>query len=279
MLVASGAAQLPSSNSPAARALPPPYDPYPPGILPPDLRPEIRRVQREIREIFGQYLQQMQALPPPTVTGNPPTLQGSGEEAQRILGGLLNYDLKMSPFKNIACVSCHLPYAGFSGPIPSVNLTMIAYPGTYHYRAGKRTAQRYTYSPYFPQLFYDPTAAAFFGGNFWDGRSTGYLLQNPDAEQAQHPPVDTQEMGFPDTACIAYRLQQAVYRPLFELIWGAGSLDIKFPKNTEKICSTPGGATQLGGSATPIALSEDDRVKANRVYDNWGESISKYESS
>jgi cytochrome c peroxidase len=40
----------------------------------------------------------------------------------------------------------------------------------------------------------------FVGGNFWDGRSTGYLLQSADAEQAQHPPVDTQEMGFPDTA-------------------------------------------------------------------------------
>jgi cytochrome c peroxidase len=92
-------------------------------------------------------------------------------------------------------------------------------PGTVRFRAGKRTAQRYTYSPYFPQMFFDHTSAAFFGGNFWDGRSTGYLLQNPDAEQAQHPPVDTQEMGFPDTACIAFRLAQAEYRSLFELVW------------------------------------------------------------
>jgi cytochrome c peroxidase len=43
----------------------------------------------------------------------------------------------------------------------------------------------------------------FFGGNFWDSRSTGYKLQSPDSEQAQHPPVDTGEMGFADTACIA----------------------------------------------------------------------------
>jgi hypothetical protein len=47
----------------------------------------------------------------------------------------------MSPFQNEACASCHMPYAGFSGPIPSVNLTMIAYPGTFRYRAGKRVAQ------------------------------------------------------------------------------------------------------------------------------------------
>ena len=86
-------------------------------------------------------------------------------------------------------------------------------------------------------------------------------------------------MGFPDTACIAFRLSQAVYRPLFELIWGKGSLDIKFPKDTEKICSTPGGAAVFGGSATPIPLSPADRTKANRVYDNWGQSISFYEAS
>jgi hypothetical protein len=29
--------------------------------------------------------------------------------------------------------------------------------------------------------------------------SDGYLLRSPDAHQAQGPPVDTQEMGFPGT--------------------------------------------------------------------------------
>jgi len=89
-----------------------------------------------------------------------------------------------------------MPCAGFSGPIPSVNLTMIAYPGTFRYRAGKRVAQRYTYSPDFPVLEYNPTQGGFFGGNFWDARSTGFKLQSPDAEQAQHPPVDTQKWVF-----------------------------------------------------------------------------------
>ena len=83
-----------------------------------------------------------------------------------------------------------MPYVAFSGPIPSVNLTMIAYPGSAHFRANKRTAQRYTYSNYFPPLQYDPTQGAFFGGNFWDSRATGYRLRSADAEQAQGPPVD-----------------------------------------------------------------------------------------
>ena len=120
-------------------------------------------------------------------------------------------------------------------------------------------------------LEYNATQGAFFGGNFWDARSTGYKLQSADAEQAQHPPVDTQEMGFPDTACIAFRLSKAVYRPLFELVWGA-DFHIRWPGNTEKICSTPGGAAMFRGSATPIRLSPEDRTKANNIYDHWGQS-------
>jgi cytochrome c peroxidase len=255
------------------------YNPYPPGILPDDLVSEIARVRREVNGIFEEALGEWRALPPPTLTGNPPTLQGTGYQAVQILGKLLNFDENMSPFKNEACGFCHMPYAGFSGPIPSVNLTMIAYPGSAEFRAGKRSAQRYTYSPKFPVFQFNEVQGLFFGGNFWDARSTGYLLQSADAEQAQHPPVDTQEMALPDTACIAFRLSQAVYRPLFELVWGAGSLDIKFPKDTEKICDTPGGAAEFGGSATPIPLSPADRTKANRVYDNWGQSISSYEAS
>jgi cytochrome c peroxidase len=255
------------------------YNPYPPGILPSDLNFEIARVQREVDFIEKEAIAEWHALPPLTFTGQPPTIQGSGYDGVRTLGKLLNFDKNISTFKDEACGFCHMPYAGFSGPIPSVNLTMIAYPGSFHYRAGKRTAQRYTYSPDFPVLNYNQTQGAFFGGNFWDARSTGYLLQSADAEQAQHPPVDTQEMGLSDTACVAFRLSQAVYRPLFEEIWGKGSLAISFPSDTESICDTPGGAAIFGSDTQPVKLSPDDRTRANSVYDHWGQSISFYESS
>jgi cytochrome c peroxidase len=278
-----------SAKKPFATPSPTFYNPYPPGILPADIDSEIARVQREITFIENEALAQASALPTPMLTSNPPTIHGSGYQAVKILGKLLNFDLNMSPFRNEACASCHMPYAAFSGPIPSVNLTMIAYPGSFHFRAGKRTAPRYTYSPDFPVLELDPalvtttppaaTLAAFFGGNFWDGRSTGYKLQSPDAEQAQHPPVDPLEMGFADTACIAFRISQAVYRPLFEQVWGAGSLDIKFPNNTESICEIPGGASVFGTNVQPVPLKADDRTKADRVFDNWGQSVSFYERS
>src|SRR5260370_15961471 len=86
-------------------------------------------------------------------------------------------------------------------------------------------------------------------------------------------------MGNPDTACITFKLSKAVYRPLFELVWGKGSFDINFPPNTEQICATPGGAAVFGGSATPVQLSAADRTRSNDVYDHWGQSIDAYEQS
>jgi cytochrome c peroxidase len=255
----------------------PVYNPYPPGILPANLNSEIARVLAEVDFIEARAVSRWQTLTPPTLTGQPPILQNTGTEAVETLGELMNYDKNISPGRNQACASCHMPYVAFSGPIPSVNLTMIAYPGTEHFRAGKRTAQRYTYAPFFPVLQYNEEQGLFFGGNFWDSRATGYLLRSPDAHQAQGPPVDTQEMGNPDTACIAFKLSRAPYRPLFEEVWGKGSFAISFPADTASICSKPGGA--FGMNTTPVNLSAADRTRSNDVYDHWAQSLDAYEQS
>src|SRR6266849_5716972 len=258
---------------------PPFYNPYPFGILPPDLPQEIERVLREVDFIESEALAQLRALPPPTLTNQPPLLAHTGQRLNVLVGKALNFDRNISPFENRACGFCHMPYVGFSGPIPSVNLTMVAYPGSYAFRAGKRTAQRYTYSPSFPVLNYNETQAAFFGGNFWDSRATGYLLGSPDANQAQGPPVDTQEHALPDTACIAFRLQTAVYKPFFIQIWGDAIDTIKFPHNTEEICETPGGASMFGTNTMPIKLTSAERSIASDVYAHWAQSLDQYETS
>src|SRR6266851_4812927 len=267
-------------NGNGDREEPPPpfYNPYPRGILPADLNSEIARVLREVDNIEFEALAQLRALPPPTLTNQPPVLAHTGQRLNVLLGKVMNFDKNISPFKDRACAFCHMPYVGFSGPIPSVNLTMVAYPGSFQFRAGKRTAQRYTYSPSFPVLNYNETQQAFFGGNFWDSRATGYLLGSPDEEQAQGPPVDTQEHALPDTACIAFRLESAVYKSFFERIWG-DELDIKFPHNTEEICETPGGASVFGTNTMPIKLSPEDRARANDVFNHWAQSIDQYETS
>jgi cytochrome c peroxidase len=255
------------------------YNPYPPGLLPSNLNAELARVRREIKSIYKEALAEWKATPPATVTGNPPILQGTGLRLVQILGKLELFDSTMSVNENLACTSCHMPYAGFSGPISSLNATTVAYPGSVLFRFGKRKPPAYTYSPYYPALNFNETQQDFYGGNFWDLRSTGWKIQSADAEQAQHPPLDSQEHGFPDVACIVFRLSQAEYRPLFELIYGEQAFDIKFPHNTEKICHTPAGAASLGTSTTPVKLSTVDRGQALATYDQWGLSISAYERS
>jgi hypothetical protein len=158
------------------------YNPYPPGIMPPDLDAETQRVRHEIQQIFSQSLNEAKALGPVTRKGNPPVIAGNGYEAAKLLGELLNFDESMSVKGNQACAYCHMPYTGYAGPIPSVNLTMVGYPGSSHYRASGRTPMRYTYASRFPVLQFNEAQSDFYGGNFWDGRATGYRLQNPNAE-------------------------------------------------------------------------------------------------
>src|ERR1700730_11796322 len=57
------------------------YNPYPPGIPPSDLESELARVLREVDVIEARAIQRWQALPRPTLTGQPPTLQNTGTEA------------------------------------------------------------------------------------------------------------------------------------------------------------------------------------------------------
>ena len=130
----------------------PVYNPYPPGILPTDLDSEIARVQREVDVVEDRALTRWHTLQPPVRAGQPPVLTNIGTEAIETLGELMLFDRNMSPMRNQACASCHMPYAGFGGPIPSVNLTIIAFPGTAHFRVGKRIPQRHPYSPFFHVL-------------------------------------------------------------------------------------------------------------------------------
>ncbi len=255
-----------------------PYDPYPANILPSDLDSEVARVRAEARTIFERALSESARVPAPTTSGNPPTQQG-GYAAEVVLGKLLAFDEALSVDSNSSCGACHMPYTGFSSPIPSLNATAVALPGSAAIRMGKRTAQRMTYASLFPVLMYNADEALFFGGNFWDGRATGARVQSPNVEQAEHPPLDGNELAFADEACIAYRVSQAAYRPLFETLWGTGLLDIDWPDSTDAICATPNGATELGTSATPIPLSDPDRARVVDVLDRVSESMSLYETS
>jgi cytochrome c peroxidase len=244
------------------------YSPYPAALIPKDLEAEADRVNREIDDLEQEAMSQWRVLP---------KNGGTAMRQVQLLGKIEMYDKNLSVNRNQACAFCHMPYAGFSGPVSSLNATVVAYPGSVHYRFGKRKPQGYTYSPYYPTLQYNPTQSNFYGGNFWDLRATGYRTQSPDAEQAQGPPHDTQEMGLPDTACVVYRIATGPYAGIFTTVWGTQAFSIAWPAQAEKTCSTPGGA--FGANMEPLELKLEDRGKSDAAYDQYALSITAYEQS
>ncbi len=46
-----------------------------------------------------------------------------------LLGKTEIYDVNLSPLKNIACATCHVPYTGFRGSTSILNATTAAQPG------------------------------------------------------------------------------------------------------------------------------------------------------
>ena len=205
------------------------------------------------------------------------------------LGKLEIFDPNMSVNKNLACSYCHDPMAGYGngasilsvftgGSNPgSVPITVHgAYPNN---RIAKRNPTSYVYATYYPPLFFNPSQADFYGGNFWDGRATGFKLQNSAAEQAQDPPSDPEEMANPDPACVVWKLSLSKYKFFFEQVFGVGSLEINWPSNVAKICSIPKGAAVLNGNPTPLKLSPKDRTLANKDFDEFAQAIAAYESS
>jgi cytochrome c peroxidase len=243
---------------------------------PPGLAQEISRVEAEIDQIFADTLKQAAAIP------DDPRHR---MQQMRILGKLLLFDKQISVHRNTACSFCHMPSAGFTGPISSLNATTVAYPGSVrdanaslsHSRYGHRKPQSYMYAPFYPALHYDRSQQDFYGGNFWDLRATGWKLQSPAAEQAQDPPLDPNEHGLIDSACVVYRLSQRPYRKLFQTVWGRQAFTIHWPPDIEKVCRTPGPPDPK--DPFPVHLSPEDRGRSNAAYDQFGLAIAAYEAA
>jgi cytochrome c peroxidase len=204
-----------------------------------------------------------------------------------LLGKTEIYDTNLSPLKNIACATCHVPYTGFRGQSSFFNATTASQPGGTpitnatppepNYRFSARNPQSYAYAPFSPILHYNATQNSFYGGNFWDMRATGVTLDNPAAEQAEGPPVNPVEMGNPDTACVVWKASQSEYAPLITNIWGAQSFAITWPSNVATVCAHPGPA--LATDPYPVHLSAVDRGTSNSTFQHMTLSMASYEAS
>jgi cytochrome c peroxidase len=214
-------------------------------------------------------------------------------QVTQTLGKALIYDQTLSVNQNLACATCHIPYAGFTAGSSFFNATTSAQAGSVPItnaggigpdaRISSRKPQTYAYAPFSPVLHYNATQQDFYGGNFWDMRAGGIRLENPAAEQAQGPPTNPVEMGNLDIATYVYKLSKSQEAPFFEAFWGKGSLSsIHFPPNIAQLAATPGGGPTNNPTNNPTpALSQMSQADQNLVisaYDHAAQSMAAYEA-
>jgi len=194
---------------------------------------------------------------------------------QEELGKSIFFDKKLSLKKNQSCADCHDTKVGGTGSVPGINKKGAVYPGSVSTRFGNRKPPTSAYATQAPVLGYEVRngRTVFAGGNFWDGRATGEKLGNPAADQAQGPFLNPVEQALPDPACVVYRVcnrnNPGQYPVAFGDVWGAGTCDINWPSDIDRICD----------NSQMVNLDPADREQMNAVYDQIALSIAAYEAS
>jgi cytochrome c peroxidase len=135
-----------------------------------------------------------------------PVLAGTEPTALEQLGKRLFFDTQLSEPPGQACVSCHNPATGWTTPEDGTDASAAIHVGAIPERAGSRRPPMAAYASFSPPLHLDPEEDHFVGGNFWDGRATGWLLGHATAEQAQEPFLNPVEHNLPDAAEVVRRV-------------------------------------------------------------------------
>jgi cytochrome c peroxidase len=141
----------------------------------------------------------------------------------QVLGEKLFFDKTLSMPEGQSCATCHGPDVGWTGPDEPVNKTGSVYPGAMHQRSGNRKPNSAAYASLSPPFHAvkEEGKVRFAGGNFWDGRATGYKLGNPAADQAQGPFLNPVEQNLPDEKTIINKVCESEYAFLFKKVGSA----------------------------------------------------------
>jgi len=191
------------------------------------------------------------------------------------LGQEIFFDRKLSLLRNQSCASCHVPEAGWVGDDPRINEAGAVYEGSIPGEFGNRKPPSSAYAslaPLFDADFAeDPDDPLFVGGNFWDGRATGWKLGNPAADQAQGPFLNPVEQALPDAACVVYRVCEGTYGDLFDTVWAEACM-IDWPGNgiVNQQCVKSDGE---------VPLAEEERTKVESTYDLIALAVAAFEGS
>jgi cytochrome c peroxidase len=154
------------------------------------------------------------------------------EDLQRLGEGLFS-DRNLSTPPGQSCAACHGPEVGWTGPDEQINSLTVVYAGAIPDRFANRKPPSSAYATLAPLLHLEEEDGErlFVGGNFWDGRATGWKLGNPAADQAHGPLLNPLEQNNPNASWVVDRVYHSSYGGLFRKvctrIWGIKDIDDK----------------------------------------------------
>jgi cytochrome c peroxidase len=135
------------------------------------------------------------------------------------LGSFLYFDENLSEPSGQSCASCHHPDSGFVDPDVHLPVSEGVVAGLF----GGRNSPSSAYAMYAPEFHFD--GELWIGGQFWDGRATGYELGDPLADQALGPFTNAVEMANPDRRTVIRDVAGSTYKDLYESVWPGTDLD------------------------------------------------------
>ena len=141
------------------------------------------------------------------------------------IGKALFFDAELSQPPGQACVSCHNPITGWTSPQPGDDPASAIHEGAVAGRFGNRRPPTAAYASFSPPLYLDPEEDHFVGGNFWDGRATGWLLGHATAEQALGPFLNPVEQNMSSGAEVVHRVCHGSIGEAFRAYFGSEVCD------------------------------------------------------
>jgi cytochrome c peroxidase len=134
------------------------------------------------------------------------------------LGKQLFFDSHLSEPAGQACAACHAPTVGFTGPDSKINKAGAVYEGAVSGLFGNRKPPAAAYAGDSPIL--GLVGTTWVGGMFWDGRATGWTLDDPLAEQAMGPFLNPLEQNNGSAQVVVNKVKASHYANLFKKVWG-----------------------------------------------------------
>jgi cytochrome c peroxidase len=150
--------------------------------------------------------------------------EGQTLEPIEQLGKTIFFDQNLSANSNQSCATCHGPAAGWTGPDQSINTHGAVYEGSIPGAFGDRKPPSSAYATFAP-ILHAHKKGLWTGGNFWDGRATGWTLGSPAAEQARGPFLNPKEQALNTPGDVVMRVCLSSYGDLFMSVWGTEACD------------------------------------------------------